>query len=107
MNSIICYKVSDITQDGIILEFKKNKIHINFDDCAKNFATENNIKCNKCVATRDITKLSFTFYTYPKTKLVFKRYSLSNIIGGNSAISKFFDLQKAIVEAGYTSYDFS
>ena len=36
MNSIICYKVSDITQDGIILEFKKNKIHINFDDCAIN-----------------------------------------------------------------------
>lgn len=107
MNSIICYKVSDITKDGIILEFKKNKIHINFDDCAKNFSTENNIECSKCVATRDITKLSFTFYTYPKTKLVFKKYSLSNIIGGESAISKFLNLQKAIVEAGYTSYDFS
>ena len=74
MNSIICYKVSDITKDGIILEFKKNKIHINFDDCAKNFSTENNIECSKCV---------------------------------ESAISKFLNLQKAIVEAGYTSYDFS
>lgn len=107
MNSIMCYKVSDITKDGIILEFKKNKIYINFYDCAKNFSTENNIECSKCVATRDITKLSFTFYTYPKTKLVFTKYSLSNIIGGESAISKFLNLQKAIVEAGYTSYDFS
>lgn len=107
MNSIVCHKVFDITKDGIILEFKKNKIHIDFDDCAKNFAAENNIECSKCVAIRDITELSFTFYTYPKIKLVFKRYSLSNIIGGNSAVSKFLGLQKAIVESGYTSYDFS
>lgn len=30
-----------------------------------------------------------------------------DLIAGKSAVSKFFDLQKAIVEVGYTSYDLS
>lgn len=59
------------------------------------------------MATRDITTLSFTFYTQPKTNLVFKRSFLKDLIAGKSAVSKFFDLQKAIVEVGYTSYDLS
>lgn len=107
MNNIICHNVFSVTEDGIILEFQKNKIHIHFEDCAKNYAAESNAEFSKCVATRDITKLSFTFYTRPKTKLVFKKCFLKNLVGGKSAVSKFLDLQKSIVEAGYTSYDLS
>ena len=107
MNNIICHNVIDVTEEGIILESDKEKIYINFDDCVKNFSLENGREFCKCVATRDVTTLSFTFYTQPKTNLVFKKCFLQDLVTRKSAVSKFFDLQKAIVEVGYTSYDLS
>lgn len=106
MNNIICRKVIDVTKKGITLDSAGEKIYIDFDDCVKNFSLEKGKVC-KCVATRDITKLSFTFYTHPKTNIIFKRCFLKDLIAGKSAASKFLDMQKAIVEAGYTSYDLS
>jgi hypothetical protein len=106
MNNIICHKVIDVTKKGITLQSAGEKIYIDFNDCVKNFSLEKGNVC-KCVATRDITKLSFTFYTYPKTNIIFKRSFLKDLIAGKSATSKFLDMQKAIVEAGYTSYDLS
>lgn len=106
MNNIICHKVIDVTKKGITLDSAGEKVYIDFDDCTKNFSLENGKVC-KCVATRDITKLSFTFYTYPKTNIIFKRNFLKDLIVGKSATSKFLDMQKAIVVAGYTSYDVS
>lgn len=107
MNSMICNKVIAVTEEGIMLESQKKRIYACFDDCAKNFLLEKGNKFSKCVATRDVTTLSFVFYTQPKTKVVFKKYFLNDLVTGKSAESKFFDLQKAIVEAGYTSYDLS
>lgn len=107
MNNIICHKIIDVTEEGILLESQKERIFICFDDCAKNFSLEKGDPFSRCVATRDITTLSFTFYTQPKTKVVFKKSFLKTIIAGKSAESMFFGLQKAIVEAGYTSYDWS
>ena len=105
-NNVICHKVIDVTKEGITLESDVEKIYIDFNDCVKNFSLEKGEIC-KCVATRDITTLSFTFYTRPKTNVVFKRSFFKELIVGKSATSKFLDLQKAIVEAGYTSYDLS
>ena len=106
MNNIICHMVVDVTKKGITLESAGNEIYIDFDDCVKNFFSETGQVC-KCVATRDITTLSFTFYTHPKTNVIFKRSFFRDLITGKSAASKFLDLQKAIVEVGYTSYDLS
>ena len=106
MNNIICHNVIDVTKEGITLESAGEKIYIDFDDCVKNFSLEKG-KVSKCVATRDITTLSFTFYTQPKTNVVFKRNFLKDLIEGKSPVSKFLDMQKAIVEVGYTSYDLS
>lgn len=106
LNNIICHKVIDITKKGITLESAGEKIYIDFGDCARNFSAEKGGNC-KCVATRDITKLSFTFYTSPKTNIIFKRNFLKGILSGKSVTNKFLDIQKAIVEAGYTSYDLS
>ena len=106
MNNVICHKVIDVTKEGITLESDGEKIYIDFDDCVKNFSLEKGKVC-KCVATRDITTLSFTFYSQPKTNVVFKRNFFKELMAGKSAASKFLDLQKAIVEAGYTSYDLS
>ena len=107
MNNIICHDVVDVTKEGITLKSYGGNIYIHFDDCVKNFSLEKGSKCYKCVATRDITTLSFTFYTQPKTNVVFKRSFFKDLIAGKSATSKFLDMQKAIVEAGYTSYDLS
>ena len=106
MKSIICHRLIDITKEGITLESHKEKIYIRFDECVKNFSLENG-KSRSCVATRDITTLSFTFYTQPKTNVVFKRNFFKDLIVRKSALNKFLNMQKAIVEAAYTSYDLS
>lgn len=105
-NDVICHKVIAVTKRGITLESAGEKIYIDFDDCVKNFPLEKEKVC-KCVATRDVTTLSFTFYTQPKTNVVFKRNFFKELIVGKSAICRFLGMQKAIIEAGYTSYDLS
>lgn len=106
MYNITCYHAIVVTKEGITLESGKKKIYINFDECIKNFSLENNKGFCRCVATRDITALSFTFYTHPKTNVVFKN-SFKDLIAGKSAKSKFLAMQKAIMKVGYTSYDLS
>lgn len=105
MNNIIVRKVIDITKDGLTLESTRGKIYIDFNDCVNNFFLEKGGN-GKCVATRNITTLSFVFYTHPKTYVIFKRRVFKDIIRG-SATKAFLYLQKAIVEVGYTSYDLS
>lgn len=106
MNNIICHKF-DATKNGITFESAGKKIHINFDDCAKNFCSENGKEFGKCVATRDIVTLSFAFYTCPKTIVIFKNCLFKDFVIRKSANRKFLEVQNAIVEAGYTSYDLS
>ena len=107
MKNNICYDVINVDHKGITLRYSNGNIYVRFDECAKNYATENLLETSKCVATRDITTLSFTFYTLPKTKVIFKKHFLKDLLFGKSAVSKFFDLQKAIVQSGYTSFDLS
>lgn len=107
MNNIICHNVINVTKDGVTLLSTKDKIYINFDDCVKNFSLEHGKEIRKCVATRDITTLSFTFYTQPKLNVIFKKNFFKDLIAKKSALSKFLNMQKAIVEVGYTSYDIS
>lgn len=107
MKTIICRNIIGVTKEGLTLESAKEKIYISFEDCAKNFFLEHGDEYQKCVATRDVTTLSFTFYTTPKTNVVFKSSFIKNLFVGKSAVHKFLDLQKAIVEVGYTSYDLS
>lgn len=106
MNTVVCHKVIAVTKEGITLESARKKIYIDFNDCAKNFSSEKGKDC-KCVATRDITTVSFTFYTQPKTKVVFKSSFFKKLIAGKSSTDKFSDMQKAIAEVGYTRYDIS
>lgn len=106
MCNIIYNNLIDVTKEGMILESGKKKIYINFDECLKNFSLEKGKEFCRCVATRDITTLSFTFYTHPKINVVFKN-SFKDLIAGKSAKSKFLAMQKAIMKVGYTSYDLS
>ena len=107
MKEIICYDVIRIDKEGITLDNHSTNIRILFDDCAQNYANENSLKKSKCVATRDVSTLTFSFYTIPRTKIVFKKHLIKDLFAGKSAVNKFFNLQKAISQLGYTSYDLS
>lgn len=107
MKDIICNKVISIDNEGITLEHLNSNIRICFEECAKNYAIEKSLETSKCVATRNITTLTFTFYTVPKTKIIFKKHFLKDLLLGKSAIGQFIRLQNAISQAGYTSYDLS
>lgn len=107
MSEIICYNVINVDNKGITLEHQNTNIYIGFEDCAKNYAIQKSLKASKCVATRDITTLTFSFYTLPKTKVIFRKHFLKDLISGKSAVSQFLHLQNAISQSGYTSYDLS
>ena len=107
MNDILYFDVVNINRLGITVTKGKTDINIYFNECAKNYANENHLENSRCVATRDVTKLTFTFYTIPKSKIVFKKHFFKDLFSGKSAVSKFLELQKTINEYGYTSYDLS
>lgn len=107
MKEIICYDIIKIDKEGITLDNHSTNIRISFNDCAQNYANENSLNKSKCVATRDISTLTFSFYTEPKTKIVFKKHLIKDLFFGKSAVNKFLNLQNAISQSGYTSYDLS
>lgn len=107
MKRIIFQGIVDTGKDGITIESPDGNVFINFKECAKNFSSEHGDSSAKCVAARDITSMTFIFYTAPKTEIVFEKRTLKNIFGKKSANDKFSELQKAIDEAGYRSYDLS
>lgn len=107
MNEVICYKVIEVDCEGITLEYNNSDVRVNFQDCVKNSAMENILETSMCVATRDITELSFTFYTIPKTKIIFKKNFLIDIFSRKKATNRFFELKNKINQFGYTSYDLS
>ncbi len=107
MHDIICTEVISINHSGIKVRDKNKDVTINFEECAKNYANEMSFETSKCVATRDITNLTFIFYTQPKIKLVFKKHFFNDLFSRKTAINKFLELQKAINKYGFTSYDLS
>lgn len=69
----VCDEILDINSSGLTIKSNRSDIFISFDECAKNCADEKSFKKSKCIATRDITKLTFTFYTHPKIRVIFKK----------------------------------
>ena len=107
MNETVFSELVSVDQWGIKVKNKKTEVFITFEECAKNYANEKLIEESKCVATRDITRLTFTFYTSPKIKLIFRKQFFKDILSGKTATGKFIDLQNEINKYGYTSYDLS
>ena len=107
MNEIVFSELVSVDQFGIKVKNKKTEVCITFEECAKNYANEKLVEESKYVATRDITRLTFTFYTFPKIKLIFRKHFFKDVLGGKTATGKFMDLQNEINRYGYTSYDLS
>ena len=97
----------EITPRGIVLSDGASERFIDFDECAKNFAAENSLGSSRCVATRDITGLTFIFFTKPKAEISFKTHMIKRLFTGRSASKEFDELRKAIIRNGYTTYDLS
>ncbi len=98
-------KVLSINRDRLVLLCKETTVSISFADCIRNYAEERGHQ-NQGIGTRDITELTFTFYTNPKTVIVFKTSKLFPFWRSRSC-KQFFRLQKAIQILGYQTFDLS
>lgn len=107
MQNIIYCDHTKIKDEEVIIKNKGTIFYISLSDCAKNFSVERSTKKIKCVADRDVSSLSYIFYTKPKTKVIFKKHHVKDLFFFKSASRKFFDLQTEIIKAGYMSYDLS
>ncbi len=107
MNEIFYIELVDVNQSGLTIKSESTDIYISFEECSKNYANENSLESSKCIATRDITKLTFTFYTNEKIRVVFKKNFFRDFFSRKSAVNKFLELQKTINNCGYVSYDLS
>lgn len=97
--------ISGISASGISL---KNGQFINFRECAYHYHKVNG-GSGKCIGERDLTSLSFTFYTAPLTTDVqfLKRNRIVEFFSKHSAYHRFCELQKKINEYGYAARDMS
>ena len=107
MNEITSFEIISTCNTGITFKHENAITFIDFNECAKNYAKDNSLKMSRCVGERDITTYTFTFYTNPKVKLVFKRIPLKERLLGKTKFSKFRDLQNAIIKAGFLTFDLS
>lgn len=97
--------IMGISKKGISLNSFR---FVNFKECAYNFKqTEGG--SGKCIGEREITGLSFTFYTSPKpiTIQFIEKNKFFEIISKENTISRFHKLQKQILEYGYSTRDMS
>ena len=96
--------IIEVASQGITL---KTYGFIDFKECAANFYQIEGGSGN-CVGGRDITDLSFTFYTSPRPiKIIFlKRHSFL-VLSNKKARKRFMSFQKQIVDLGYTTWDLS
>ncbi len=98
-------EISGINKDGISL---KSFGFINFKECVYNFKQTQG-GSGKCVGEREITNLSFTFYTSPKPIMIKfiennKSYEFDK---KENAITRFNELQNQILKHGYSTRDMS
>ena len=105
MEKIFFYDdIVEINSTGIYCKNDRYESMILFENCSRCFAMENSLNHSRCVATRDILKGVFTFFTTPKTKILFKtkrRFLIKNF----SYVNDFHILQNQIISFGFTTYD--
>ena len=101
----------DNEESSIVYKYKDGLHWINLSECAMNFQALHP-KANRCVAERDITNFSFTFFTSGIfTKIVFKKRFLTGLFNDKllkgSRAQRFHAFSKMIDSCGYTTYDLS
>ena len=79
---------------------------IDFTECACNYKIAKGGSGN-CIGDRDITNLSFIFYTSPKpvTIRIADKNNLIGWISKNNARHRYIKLQKQLADYGYSTFD--
>lgn len=99
--------------DATIIVRKGKRFHtIDLNICAKNFENQQGTANGKCVGDRNITGKYFCLSTSGmKTMISFKKIYVCNLFGNKifkgTSEQRFHQLQKAITQLGYTTYDLS
>ena len=97
--------IVEVSSEGIYL---KTYGFIDFKECTTNFLQIEGGKGNG-VGERDITDLSFTFYTSPRPIMIkfLEKSKLYEFLSKNNSRKRFMIFQKQINDLGYTTWDLS
>ena len=109
MSDVIRIEIENIVSidsTGITVKNGEADVVINFEECTENFKKLGSFENDRCVATTDITKPAFTFFTEPRTEVIFKKRFFKDLFR-KSATVRFLDLYEAIKTHGYSCYDLS
>ena len=112
--SPVCFDNYAICPDSNIVRIDEKGItlsadrFISFAECARNFRLEKG-GGKTCVGERDVTDLSFAFYTAPHPTVIkfFPKGKLPLPFAKTKTTSRFLLLQKQIEKYGYSTYDMS
>ncbi|MBQ7915393.1 MAG: hypothetical protein IJ315_01225 [Firmicutes bacterium] len=107
MEEFVYETITEIDNKGATLKGKDGIFYVSFEECVRNYCMENNLSESKCIATRNVEELTYTFFTNPKRKVVFKRDFWTMVYCRKTATQRFMELQKAIEQAEYSSRDLS
>ena len=108
----MCYVFRDIDvrfsarDGGIWLHHKGETNFLLLKDCVHSTNLQGRNSHNG-IGTRDITKLTFTFYSTPSIRIVFTKGILSYIRTGKTATQRFHQLQNNLLSLGYCTFDLS
>lgn len=97
--------------DSTIIVRKGKEFHtIDLKICADNFKNEHDVSNERCVGERNIESKYICLNTSGiKTVIYFKRLYVCNLLGKNILVGnrtqRFHQLQKNIIQLGYTTYD--
>lgn len=90
-------RVISVRKDGAVFRVAGERTEISFKECAENFRKETGASGHS-VASRDIRRYRFLFYSEPKIEIRFS---------GPFRKMKFHSLQKKIERSGYHTFDIS
>ena len=97
--------VASTDRHGITL---KNGYVIEFDECVRTWSEVYGMPENmKCVGDRDITEMTFMFFTLPRPVIIrFRKESrIREFFSKLGAEKRFHEFRRKIVELGYTTFD--
>ena len=97
--------IAQISENGITLS--NGKI-ISFADCVKNYALYNDTKGQPIVGEREVSDLSFTFYSSPRAVMIkFPEMPCHDGVFAASVQQRFYSLQKQLEAFGFYTCDLS
>ncbi len=106
-HNIVAINSSDAT---IIVRNGKNFQTIDLKICARNFKNEHGTTNGNCVGDRNIIGKYFCLNTSGMTTIIyFKKIYVCNLFGNKilkgTRTQRFHQLQKAVTQLGYSTYD--